>query len=64
MERPPKWYLPVTIVALPWNLGGGAAGRVGLFMRKGWASPLLVGIGLVLLARKATANGWIARESA
>jgi len=144
MERPPKWYLPVTIVALLWNLvgcvaylsdvmltpedvakmseaqqamyaarpswavaataiavWGGAAGCIGLIMRKGWASPLLVasllalvvqdislfvlspaaaspdpvafglqgfvmlvGIGLVLLARKATANGWIARESA
>lgn len=140
MERPPKWYLPVTILALLWNLigclaylgdvtltpedvakmteaqqamynarpawavaataiavWGGAAGCVGLIMRKGWAlalliasllalvvqdvaifavspgaaSPdpvalglqafvLLIGIGLVLLARKAMANGWIA----
>ena len=139
MEQAPKWFLPVAIAALLWNLlgcvayladvmmtpealakmtaaqqamyharpawsvaataiavWGGAAGCVGLIMRKRWASPLLVaslaalvvqdvsfytmsaaapvdttslalqgcvlliGIGLVLLARKATARGWIA----
>ena len=139
MEQAPKWFLPVAIAALLWNLlgcvayladvmmtpealakmtaaqqamyharpawsvaataiavWGGAAGCVGLIMRKRWASPLLVaslaalvvqdvsfytmsaaapvdttslalqgcvlliGIGLVMLARKATARGWIA----
>ena len=140
MERPPKWYLPVTIVALLWNLIGcaaflsdlrvkpedvarmtpaqqalyssrpgwaiaatgiavlgGAAGCLGLILRRRWARPLLVAsmagviaqdiglfilsgvasqmgpipmvlqtlvlliaIGLVLLARKGAARGWIA----
>ena len=139
MSQAPKWYLPVAIAALLWNLigcvaylsdvmltpediakltaaqqamyharpawsvaataiavWGGAAGCVGLIMRKRWATPLLVAslaalvvqdlsfytmgktapvdttalalqgcvllisIGLVLLARKATARGWIA----
>ena len=140
MQQAPKWFLPVAIVALLWNLlgcvayladvmitpealakmtaaqqamyharpawsvgataiavWGGAAGCVGLIMRKRWATPLLIaslaalvvqdvslymltsanagpdmdaaalqgcvlliGVGLVLLARKATAQGWIA----
>jgi len=135
----PKWYLPVTILALLWNLmgcaaylsdvmltpddiarmpaaqqalyaarpawavaataiavWGGAAGCIGLIWRKRWAMPLLVAslagvivqniglfalsgvalqgaavvmllqglvllvaIGLVVLARKASARGWI-----
>lgn len=85
MEQPPKWYMPVAVVALLWNLMGcvaylmdvrltpddvakmsdaqqamyaarpawsiaataiavwaGAAGCVGLIMRKRWATPLLV----------------------
>lgn len=140
MEQPPKWFLPVAIAALVWNLlgcaaylsdvmltpedvakmsaaqqalyaarpswsvaataiavWGGAAGCLGLIMRKRWAMPLLIAslagvivqdvslfgpsemraqaawaalvlqglvfviaIGLVLLARKAAARGWIA----
>lgn len=140
MEQPPKWYLPVAIVALLWNLvgcaayladvmltpedvaqmtaaqqamyaarpawsvaataiavWGGALGCLGLILRKRWATPLLIaslaalvvqdislfalspaaakpdaaafaiqgvvlliGVGLVLLARKATAQRWIA----
>lgn len=140
MEPAPKWYLPVAITALLWNLlgcaaylsdvmltpdalakmtaaqqamhatrpawsvaataiavWGGAAGCVGLIMRKRWATPLLIAslaavmvqdvslfvlsdaaaqpdkvalvlqglvlliaIGLVLLARRAAARGWIA----
>lgn len=85
MEQPPKWYTPVAIVALLWNLVGcaaylsdvmlspeaiakmtaaqqaahaarpmwsvgataiavwlGAAGCVGLIMRKTWATPVLI----------------------
>ena len=140
MRALPRWYLPVTIVALVWNLlgcaaylsdvmvtpddvarmsaqqqalyaarpawavaataiavWGGAAGCLGLILRKRWAVPLLiaslagvivqdlslflltnaaaqagavamllqgivllVAIGLVLLARKAAARGWLA----
>ena len=140
MSALPRWYLPVTIVALLWNLlgcaaylsdvmvtpddvarmsaeqqalyaarpawavaataiavWGGAAGCLGLILRKRWAVPLLiaslagvivqdlslflltnaaaqagavamllqgivllVAIGLVLLARKAAARGWLA----
>lgn len=139
MAQPPKWFRPVGIVALLWNLIGcaayladvmmtpeavaqltaaqqamyaarptwavaataiavwfGAAGCVGLLLRKRWATPLfiislaallmqdawlffmsgvqqadpvamvlqalvlLIGIGLVLLGRKAAAQGWIA----
>ena len=138
MQQAPKWFLPVAIAALLWNLlgcaaylsdvmltpddvakmsaaqqamyaarpawsvgataiavWGGAAGCVGLIMRKRWATPLLlaslaglvvqdvslfvltkaqagptalvlqgtvllIAIGLLLLARKATAQGWIA----
>ena len=139
MNPTPKWYLPVTILALLWNLmgcaaylsdvmltpddiarmpaaqqalyaarpawavaataiavWGGAAGCIGLIWRKRWAMPLLVAslagvivqniglfalsgvalqgaavvmllqglvllvaIGLVVLARKASARGWI-----
>ena len=138
MERVPKWYLPLAIIALLWNLlgcaaylsdamltpadlakltaaqqamhaarpawsvaataiavWGGAVGCIGLIMRKRWSSPilaaslagvivqdvslfglskaaapaggvaivlqglvLLVAVGLVLLARKASARGW------
>lgn len=140
MNPAPKWYLPVAILALLWNLlgcaaylgdvmltpddiakmspdqqalyaarpawavaataiavWGGAAGCLGLVLRKRWALPLLllslagvivqdvalfvlssaaaqagtvayvlqglvlaIAIGLVLLARKAIARGWIA----
>lgn len=139
MAQSPKWFLPVGIVALLWNLIGcaayladvmmspealaeltaaqqemyaarpswavaataiavwfGAAGCVGLLLRKRWATPLfitslaalvvqnvwlflmsgvaqvdpvavvlqacvlLIAVGLVLLGRKATAQGWIA----
>jgi hypothetical protein len=139
MNPTPKWYLPVTIVALLWNLVGcaalfqdlmltpediaklpadaqalyaarpgwsvvatavavlgGALGCVGLIMRRRWATPLLIAslvgvvlqdislfamsgkaavpsaafvlqglvlliaIGLVLLARRAAARGWLA----
>jgi hypothetical protein len=139
MEKAPKWYMPVAVVALLWNLMGcaaylsdvmltpeavakltaaqqamyaarpawsvaatavavwfGAAGCVGLIVRKRWATPLfilsligivcqdvslfamngatpidqvalvlqclvlLIGIGLLLLARRATALRWIA----
>lgn len=85
MEKAPKWYLPVAVVALLWNLlgcvaylsdvmltpadvaklsaaqqalyaarpawsiaataiavWGGAAGCVGLILRKRWATPLLI----------------------
>ena len=85
MTQPPKWYLPVTIIALLWNLMGcaayvmdmmmspaaiaalpeaqramyearpawavaayatavwaGAAGSLGLVLRKTWAMPLLL----------------------
>lgn len=139
MTATPRWYLPVTILALLWNLlgcfaylsdvmlkpedvaqmtaaqqalyaarptwavaataiavWGGAAGCIGLIWRKRWATPLLmaslaglviqdiglfvltdavklggpvvlvlqslvmlIAIGLVLLARKASAQGWI-----
>lgn len=139
MNAVPKWYLPVSIAALLWNLIGiaaylndamltpadiakmsaelqalyatrpawaagatavavfaGAAGCVGLILRRRWATPLLVlslvavvlqdlylfvlsnaaavvgpvvyvmqglvlliAIGLVLLARKAAAQGWL-----
>jgi hypothetical protein len=141
MEATPRWYLPVTILALLWNLlgcaaflsdvtltpenvarmsaaqqalyaarpawavvataiavCGGAAGCLGLILRRRWAMPLLlaslagvitqdfglfvlsnaakqagpvpmvlqglvllIAIGLVLLARKAAARGWIAQ---
>ena len=143
MQQPPKWYLPVAVAALLWNLlgcaaylsdvmmspeavaklsaaqqaayaarpawsvaataiavWGGAAGSLGLIMRKSWATPLLIAslvalvvqdasmfmqnaaaaaggiavvmqglvlliaIGLVLLARKATAAGWIGQQLA
>lgn len=140
MEQPPKWYVPVAIIALLWNLVGcaaylsdvtlspedlakmtaaqqamhaarpawsvaataiavwaGAFGSLGLILRKRWATPLLVAsvlgvvaqdlslfamgsaeaepeaaafalqgmvlliaVGLVLLARKAAAQRWIA----
>jgi len=140
MNKAPKWYMPVAIVALLWNLigcaayladvtltpedvakmsaaqqalynarpawavaataiavWGGAAGCVGLILRRRWATPLLIAslagvivqdiglfgmtdvvaqegpkvlvlqglvlviaIGLMLLARKATARGWLA----
>jgi uncharacterized membrane protein YjjB (DUF3815 family) len=140
MNKAPKWYMPVAIAALLWNLigcaayladvtltpedvakmsaaqqalynsrpawavaataiavWGGAAGCVGLILRRRWATPLLIAslagvivqniglfgmtdvvaqegpkvlvlqglvlvisIGLVLLARKATARGWLA----
>ena len=140
MEQPPKWFRPVAIAALLWNLigcasyladvmitpadlakmteaqqalyharpawsiaataiavWGGAAGCLALILRKSWATPilivslvgvivqdvslfvlnrpaadpvnavalmlqglvLLIGIGLVTLARTATARGWI-----
>lgn len=137
MTQPPKWYLPVTILALLWNLMGcaaylmdmtispeavaalpaaqramyearpawavaayatavwaGAGGSLGLVLKKRWATPLLlaslvalvvqdialfgisgaaadstavvlqslvmlIAIGLVLLARKATSHTWI-----
>jgi hypothetical protein len=85
MEQPPKWYMPVAIAALLWNLLGcaaylsdvmltpedvagmsaaqqalyaarpawsvaatavavwaGAAGSLGLIIRKAWAMPLLI----------------------
>ena len=143
MEQAPKWYLPVAITALLWNLigcaaylmdvmltpediakmtaaqqamyaarpawsvaatavavWGGSAGCVGLIMRKRWATPLLIaslvalivqdasifalnatgkpdpvalvlqglvlliGVALVLLARKAAARGWMAQGAA
>lgn len=144
MSSPPKWYMPVTIAALLWNLlgclaylsdvvltpddiakmsadlqelyasrtawavaataiavWGGAAGSLGLILRKTWALPLLiaslagilvqdfglfvltnaasvagpaafvtqgivfvVGIGLVMLARSAKAQGWIPKQTA
>jgi len=139
MNATPKWYLPVAIVALLWNLIGcaaylhdvmltaediamlpadqqalyaarpswsvaatavavwaGALGCLGLVLRRRWATPLLIAslggvivqdvslfamssqaaipsaayalqglvlviaIGLVLLARKASARGWLA----
>ena len=138
MSPAPKWYLPVTILALLWNLAGcaaylsdvmltpddvarmpeaqqvlyaartawavsataiavwgGAAGSLGLILRKRWAMPLLlaslaglivqdaglfsvsgaaaapaalvlqglvlvIGIGLIILARTASARGWSA----
>jgi len=139
VDQAPKWFLPVAIVALLWNLAGcvaylsdvmmspedlakmtmaqqaayaarpawsvaataiavwgGAAGCVGLIMRRSWAAPalvvslvalvaqdasffiisktapidtaalalqgcvLLIGVGLVLLSRRAAARGWIA----
>lgn len=139
MVQPPKWFKPVAIIALLWNLLGcaaylsdvmispealaqmtlaqqamyaarpawavaatavavwfGAAGCLGLILRKRWASPvlaaslagvivqalaifvisdagaqagavayamqgvvLMIAIGLVLLARKAAAQGWL-----
>jgi len=142
MADTPKWYKPVTIIALVWNLlgcvaylsdvmttpadvahmsadqqalyatrtawsvsataiavWGGAAGCLGLILRRRWAMPLLVaslvgviiqdfglfvlsgaaklagpvvfvlqglvlliGIGLVILARNATSRGWIPKE--
>jgi hypothetical protein len=142
MEQAPKWFGPVAIAALLWNLlgcaaylsdvmltpedvarmsaarqalyaarpawsvaataiavWGGAAGCVGLIVRKRWAMPLLIAslaalivqdmslfvlskaaaqtapvalvlqglvlliaIGLVLLARRAAARGWIAQS--
>ena len=143
MEHPPKWFVPVAIAALLWNLlgcfaylsdamltaddlakmtaaqqalyaarpswsvgataiavWGGAAGCLGLILRKRWATPLLfaslagvilqdisllmlsgamaetgatvlalqglvllVAVGLVLLARRAVARGWLASTS-
>jgi hypothetical protein len=143
MKATPKWYLPVTILALLWNLlgcaaflsdvmltpedvarmsaaqqalyaarpawavaataiavWGGVAGCLGLILRKRWAMPLLlaslagviaqdlglfvlsdaarqagpvpmvlqglvllVAIGLVLLARKAAARGWLTQPA-
>jgi hypothetical protein len=140
LNTTPKWYLPVVILALLWNMAGcaaylkdvmltpedvakmsaplqalyaarpawsvaatalavwaGLAGCIGLIMRKRWATPvliaslvgvvfqdlylfvlngaavsaavpgalimqgivLLISIGLVLLARKASARGWL-----
>jgi hypothetical protein len=139
MEQPPKWFRPVAIAALLWNLigcaaylsdvmltpadlakmteaqqalyharpawsvaataiavWGGAAGCLALILRRSWATPLLIaslaglivqdlslfvlttaptqrnavalvlqglvlliGLGLVRLARTATARGWI-----
>jgi len=143
MEHAPKWFMPVAITALLWNLigcaaylgdvmltpediakltaaqqamyaarpawsvgataiavWGGAAGCLGLILRKRWAMPLLIaslaalvvqdaslfllsgaspvnstaivlqglvlliGIGLVLLARTAAARGWIGARPA
>jgi hypothetical protein len=138
-HRPPKWYLPIAVVALLWNLMGcaaylsdvrltaediakltpemqalyaarpawavgataiavfaGALGSLGLVLRRRWATPLLVAslagvvvqdlwlfllsnsaavagpvvyvmqglvfliaVGLVLLARRAAASGWL-----
>lgn len=88
----PAWSVAATAIAV-W---GGAAGCVGLLMRRRWATPvlmaslaglvvqdislmmvsastamdptalvlqsvvLLIGVGLVVLARKAAAQGWIA----
>ncbi|MDQ8153392.1 MAG: hypothetical protein P3B98_01915 [Gemmatimonadota bacterium] len=88
----PAWSVAATAIAV-W---GGAAGCVGLLMRRRWATPvlmaslaglvvqdislmmvsastamdptalvlqsvvLLIGVGLVALARKAVAQGWIA----
>lgn len=143
MEQAPKWFVPVAVAALLWNLlgcfaylrdamltpddlarmtaaqqalyaarpawsvgatavavWGGAAGCLGLIMRKRWATPLLtaslagvilqdislfllsgavtetgasvlalqglvllVAVGLVLLARRAAARGWLASTS-
>lgn len=139
MAQAPKWFRPVSVVALLWNLLGcaayladvmmtpealarltaaqqamyaarptwavaataiavwfGAGGGVGLLLRKRWATPLfitslaalivqdawlffmsgvqqanpvammlqslvlLIGIGLVMLGRRAAAQGWIA----
>ena len=97
MEQPPKWYRPVAIVALLWNLigcaayladvtltpediakmtaaqqalyaarpawsvaataiavWGGAAGCLGLILRKRWATPLLVASLLGLVAQDAS----------
>jgi len=141
MDQPPKWFLPVAVAALLWNLlgcfaylsdvmlkpediaklsaaqqalyaarpawsvgataiavWGGAAGCIALILRKHWATALLVAslaavvvqdawlfvlspapqvnavalvlqglvllvaIGLVMLARKAVARGWIAQR--
>lgn len=144
MSATPKWYLPVTIAALLWNLLGcaayladvtispealakmtpaqqalyasrpawavaasaiavwfGAAGSLGLVLRKRWAAPLLIGsllgvlvqdlalfvmsgaireagpvamvlqgvvlvvsVLLVVLARNATARGWLGAGAA
>lgn len=94
MEQRPKWYTPVAVVALLWNLlgcaaylsdvmltpeaiaklsavqqamhaarpawsiaataiavWGGAAGCVGLIVRKGWASPLLIASLIAVIAQ-------------
>jgi hypothetical protein len=144
MNPAPRWFLPVAVIALIWNLmgcfayladvmvsaedvaamteaqqtlyatrswwtvsataiavWGGAAGCLGLILRKGWALPLLwaslvgliiqdfglfvlnnaaslagmgpvvlqglvlvIGIALVMLGRKAVANGWIGAGAA
>ena len=127
MSTTPKWYLPVAILAMLWNMArwaaylddvmldlyslhptwrvavtavavwAGLAGSIGLIMRKRWTTPvliaslvgvllqdlnlfvlngaavswevpgafvmqgmvLLIAIGLVLLARKASAHSWL-----
>jgi hypothetical protein len=66
MERAPKWYLPLAIVALLWN-GLGCAGYLSDVM----LTPadvaklsalqglvLLVAVLLVMLGRKAVTRGW------
>ncbi len=98
MERAPKWYAPVAVVALLWNLLGcvaylsdvmltpeaiakltaaqqamhaarpawsiaataiavwfGAAGCVGLILRRRWASPLLIASLVAVIAQ----NIWL-----
>ena len=67
MSTTPKWFLPVSVVALLWNVMGNlalfgltdaaaAAGPVALILQ---GVVLLVAIGLVVLSKRASAEGWL-----
>jgi len=61
MMSAPKWFLPVVILAWIWNLLGCAAFLSDVTLtREDLAKMSPAHIVLLLLARKASARGWIA----